>query len=723
MNSKIEAKKFITPTEYYAYPKTFILDMYIKPDSILSNLLNHNFRQRNIQQRLVSYDFFTANSTECSGFINQIKPELITTLLNLEGCIGLQIKENENSQYLFYDKDFKVIGLYQGPQLDPLDKIQLQPDLIAEYIDNNPIKQRYTPIREIPVACMNAVIAIEDSQFLEHGGISYTGMLRALITNIIKRRAAQGASTLTQQTVKNYFLTSEKTLTRKAKELVLSFLLESKYSKDQILETYLNIIYMGQAGAFQVWGYGAASNYYFNKPLMTLDLSQCSLLAAIVNNPKIYNPFNKPENALKRRNIVLDKMFQLNMITDEEKNQAQKEALPTASAILAAETAPYYIDAVKKQMDLLKLPIVGSKIYTGLDLELQDKAQKSVQEHLNYLESNNKTIIKNLQKKLKLEGLLISANSNNGIIHAAVGGRNYKMTQFNRVADAHRQVGSIMKPLVYLTAFNTTDKEGHAYTPLTTLKDELTTYRYEGQKWTPENYEKKYLGEVPLYYALKNSMNAPTAYLGLQIGLDKIIDTATAFGVTSKLEKVPSLTLGAFELYPLEVLRIYLAFSQMGRYISPSYIVKVESQKHEVLYEHQVSFQQVYNPQAVAVLVGVMKQTILNGTAKLISSSGFSYTAAGKTGTTSDYKDSWFAGFTPDITTVTWVGYDDNTVSKLTGSSGAVPIWLSFMNYASSFYSKKDFSWPEDVVQTSAEPHFPGEPEKVDLIFKKGTEP
>lgn len=723
MNSKIEAKKFITPTEFYAYPKTYTLEMYIQPEEFKTKLISQNFRQRTIDQRLIHFDFFYGSKEECISFIETHKPELHESLTNVNGCFGIQFQDSKAPEFLFYDNENKIIGLYQGSQFTNLERLQLAPELIAEYIDNNPIKQKYVPISEIPVACMNAIIAIEDSQFLEHSGVSYTGILRAAIKNLTRGRAAQGGSTITQQTVKNYFLTSERTLKRKALEFILSILLEAKYTKDQILETYLNIIYMGQAGAFQVWGYGAASEYYFNKKLQSLDLSQCALLAAIVNNPKLYNPFSKPENALKRRNIVLEKMSQFKLITDEEKTLAQNESLPKLSVNLAAETAPYYIDAVKKQLNLLNIPIAGTKIYTGLDLELQDVAQKSVQQHLNYLENNNKIIIKNLEKKLRLEGLLISANSHTGIIHAAVGGRSFKMTQFNRVVDAHRQVGSIMKPLVYLTALNNTNSDGNSFTPLTLLKDEKTTYKYEGQKWTPENYDRKYLGEVPFYFALKNSLNAPTAAVGMQIGLDKILDTAKAFGITSKLDKVPALTLGAFELYPIEVLRIYMALSQMGRYIAPSFVIKVESQKNETLFEHQISYQQVYDPATVAVLVGIMKQTILDGTAKVISTSGFKYPAAGKTGTTSDYKDSWFAGFTPDITTVSWVGYDDNTITKLTGSTGAVPIWLSYMQYASGMHTIKDFNWPEDVVQSSAEPNFPGEPEKIDLIFKKGTEP
>ncbi len=460
------------------------------------------------------------------------------------------------SQIIAFDHDGNVSATFQIGNSTHLSSVALlEPVLIAQYLDGKPLMQRYRELGQIPTQCLNAVLAIEDPKFLEHSGVSVTGLARALLANLGGGKIKQGGSTITQQMVKNYFLTSEKTFKRKLKEIVMSVLLESHASKDEILETYLNIIYLGQNGPFQVRGFGAASEFYFSKPLEELELPDCALLAAILNSPGLFDPFSKPENALKRRARVLEKMVEHQFISQEEMTKAQSAPLPQDRKLAISETAPYYIDAVNKEAKKKGLEIEGTSIFTGLSLKEQKAAQDAVQAGLQEIETKNPKILANKQKNMILEGALLSANNLNGEITAIVGGRGYRLTQFNRAVDGHRQIGSIMKPFVYLAALNNPGTEN--WNPLSVVNDQKTTFKYGKQSWTPDNYGKKYYGEVPLYFALKNSLNASTAVVGMSVGLPKVIQTARNLGVTSPLEEVPSALLGSFELFPLEVLESY----------------------------------------------------------------------------------------------------------------------------------------------------------------------
>ncbi|RYZ85386.1 MAG: penicillin-binding protein 1B, partial [Proteobacteria bacterium] len=460
----------------------------------------------------------------------------------------------------------------------------------------------------------------------------------------------------------------------KLQEFVMAYMLESKFSKDQILETYLNIIYMGQNGPFQVRGFSAAAKYYFNKDISSLNLSECSLLAAIVNSPGIYNPFKSPTKAYSRRNLVLERMSEKHFVSPADAELAKAEPLPTAQPRLATETAPYYLDAVRKQLTAEKIEIPGAKIFTALDLEAQEFAQRALQGHLEKLEAQNKQFKAYKATGQTLEGAVLSAEAQTGLIQVAVGGRNFRSTQFNRAIDGHRQVGSTMKPFVYLAALESNDKSGKPFTPLSILKDEKFTTKYDKQKWSPNNYGNEYFGDVPMFFALKSSLNASTASLGLEIGVQKVIDVAKSLGVTSPLRPVPSVTLGAFELYPKEVLQSYLALSKFGMKTDVSFVSSVQNVKGEEVYRFAPKTEQVQDPAAVASLVGMMKQTIQTGTARSVVGNGFVRPAAGKTGTTSESRDVWFSGFTPYRTTIVWIGFDTMTKNKLTGSSGAVPI-------------------------------------------------
>lgn len=730
MNQKLEAKRILLPTEYFAAPYRFYTPSLQTVDKSEKALQSQNYRARDYQQRLLPGDFLKANAPECRALFR------IGEDVNFASCLAFVKKDVDPGQaqndvrILLFDPEGKIQQIFKAFPLETLNEVHLEAPLVAQYVGIDPIMQEEATLGKVPPFCSNGVMAIEDPRFLEHQGVNYRGIFRAIVKNVTAGRMAQGGSTITQQLVKNYFLTNEKTIKRKLQEFVMAYMLESKFTKDQILETYLNIIYMGQNGPFQVRGFGSAAKFYFNKDISTLNLSECALLAAVVNGPGVYNPFKQPVKAFNRRALVLDKMVEHQFITAADAEAAKNIPLPTAQPRLATETAPYYLDAVRKQLQASGVEIVGAKIYTAMDLEAQQFAQEALKGHLTKLEAQNKMVKSQKEKGVTLEGAILSAEARSGLIQVAVGGRNYRLTQFNRAIDGHRQVGSTMKPFVYLAALESKDKEGKDFTPITPVKDEKFTIKYEGQTWSPGNYGSEYFGTVPMFYALKSSLNAATAALGLEVGLDKIIDITQSLGVTSPLKPFPAVTLGAFELYPKEVLQAYLALSKMGQKTDVSFVDKVINLKGEEVYKFTPHSEQAQDPVAVASLVSMMKQTIASGTAKFVSASGFTRPAAGKTGTTSESRDVWFSGFTPYRTTIVWIGYDTSTQNKLTGASGAVPIWTDFMKKVTAEDPLEDFPLPEGAVKVTfdekklQEMNTPmKEPMNVDLVFKKGTEP
>lgn len=731
LTSKLESKKFIVPTEFYAAPPTFQSHSQIQISDIEKQLLRQNYRRREFDQRLLAGDYFIATREQCAARLQVGLDE------NQDACIGWVTQDTRTQdvdssiQILVVQKDRLISRIFKGAPFEEVQEAVSEAPLLAQYIGNEPLMQKTVTLGEVPPMCSNAVMSIEDAQFLEHGGVSFKGIFRALVKNVTSGRRAQGGSTITQQLVKNYFLTSERTLKRKYQEFIMSVLLESRFSKDQILETYLNVIYLGQNGAFQVRGYGAAARYYFGKELTDLNISECALMAAIVNSPGLYNPFKKPENAERRRNLVLTKMKGLDYISQAQFDEADRQPLPSAPRTIASETAPYYLDAVRKQLTSQGLSPDGLKIYTGLDLEAQETAQDALRGHLENLEKNNKHISGLKAKGHSLEGTVLVGNNQTGLVSVVVGGRNFRMTQFNRAIDGHRQIGSIMKPFVYLTALLNKTETGEPYTPVTLLNDEKFTYKYEGQAWSPENYGKKFFGTVPMFYALKNSLNAATASLGLAVGLGNVIDVTHEMGVTSQLKAFPAMTLGAFEMYPKEVLQSYMTLAAMGQKPALSFIRRALNSDNVEVFVHDPRPTGTVDPAAVASLVSMMKQTILSGTARSITLNGFFNPAAGKTGTTSDNKDAWFAGFTPYITTVVWVGYDNNLTHKLTGSNGAVPVWTQFMKKIGTRFPADDFPWPENTEKVMLDQktlealnaYKEGDPTQVELVFDKAKSP
>lgn len=687
----IQEKRFLVPTQYFSSPQKFYLGQVRGLKHFRDYFSSKRYRLREFGSAIGPGDYSFGNNQQCT--------QVIKNPQDVFSCVLFRSRYSQQLSLINLNELDQIVSIYVGKDFTPSLFAQAEAETFAQYLGNKPTQQKHMSLGEIPRYCLDAVIAIEDPNFLEHQGISLRGLMRAAVANLRNARWSQGGSTITQQLVKNYFLTPEKTIKRKLAEIVISLIFEFRVSKDDILETYLNIIYLGQSGVYEVRGYGAASNYYFNKPIGELDLSECSLLAAVVNNPGRFDPVRHPERAQKRRTRVLNKMMEQNLISQEELELASRQPLPKSHKKSLSASAPYYVDAVNKKLKEFGIKDrSGLKVYTALDPQAQEFAEQSVVNGIKYFETNHPVVKKIKQdKKLNLQAALLASNPLTGEVVAIVGGRNFTTSPYNRAIESQRQVGSVFKPLVYLTALQNRNLEGQSYNPLTPLNNSPFKYEYDRQVWEPNNYDKTFSAPVPLFYALKESMNVPTARLGIDVGLGNIIQTARDLGAQSSLKEYPSISLGAFELNPMEVLKIYNGISQLGTKHELLIVKSVENQRDDTLYSHKEETQQVGNIENFAVLVGMMKETLISGTGRASRRIGFDYFAAGKTGTTSDTKDAWFAGFTPFHTAVVWVGYDENISHSLTGASGALPIWTQYMKKATQSYANRDFDFPATV--------------------------
>jgi penicillin-binding protein 1B len=674
LKAKLEAKSFLPTTEYFTASNWLYLQGKINLEEAESL---PDFKKLDICEPLPA-----GLSSESAFCFTSQEPHFLNPESIRKVKIVLQ-KMTEN--------EFLIRQIFDENLSQSVPAWAVKPRLLAQTIGNQPIMQIKKPLSEIPAACLQAVLAIEDTAFLEHSGVSITGTFRALAKNLTSGRKAQGGSTITQQLVKNYFLTPERTYKRKFQEIVLAVLLESQFTKDQILETYLNIIYMAQNGPYQVVGYPAASEFYFQKPIEQLQVSECALLGAILNGPGVYNPFKNPEKAFSRRNRVLEKMKEQGFLTDQQFELAVNKPLPNKAPQLAAETSPYFLDAARNELIQYQISPENKKVLLTLDLKTQSEAQKALQDHLNNLETNHPVIkkIRSEQNK-RLEGLILTVD-NFGRSLTAIGGRSFRQSQFNRITQSRRQVGSLIKPFVYLAAMDKLD-----LTPESVVLDEKWQIKIHNQTWAPTNYDKKTNGLVPLYYALKMSLNIPVAKLLNDISPETLIEYLRALGVKSSLQPHLSLSLGAAELTPIEMTQAYLALAQFGKFKEVSFIDGLWfSNNQPVEIGSLDNSNSLLNPRKSASIIGILKHTLLSGTAQSAVKKLEITAFAGKTGTTSDNRDAWFVGMSPFETTLTWVGYDDNTSSSLTGASGALPIWSNYIANLESRWPKSDFVWPE----------------------------
>ncbi|MGB0712385.1 MAG: penicillin-binding protein 1B [Gammaproteobacteria bacterium] len=532
-------------------------------------------------------------------------------------------------------------------------------------------------LEQVPKPLIDALIETEDRGFRSHFGVDPRGIARALWANIRAGGVVQGGSTLTQQLVKNFFLSSERTLQRKVNEALMALLLEFHYDKDEILEAYLNEVYLGQAGRRAIHGFGQASWFYFRRPLAELELEHMALLVGLVKGPSYYNPRRNPDRARERRDLVLGIMGEQGSVTAAAVSGASQRPLGVTDKPPVGTTRyPAFMDLVRRQLrrDYREedLTSEGLRIFTTLDPLAQDAAERSVAGRIRYLEKRFKLPTEQLQ------GAAVVTGTDSGEVLALVGGRDPAFSGFNRALDAVRPIGSLIKPAVYLTALSQPER----YT-LTTLVDDgpiSHRVRQDGSVWEPKNADNKNHGDVTLYDALVHSYNTSTARLGLELGLDSVIDTVRGMGVDKPLNTYPSLLLGATDLSPLDVTRMYQTLAGGGFRTPIKAIRSVSDADDRPLQRYPLEVEQALDPAAVFLTKTAMVGVTREGTARYLRSMlGDDAWVAGKTGTTDDLRDSWFAGFSADRLGVVWLGMDDNSPSRLTGASGAMLVWADIM--------------------------------------------
>lgn len=702
----LNENRFLQVSVIHSMPTSFRAGEIWSQQEVTHILEKRSYRNRPVDEMLFPGDFHLIDSSYCLKTWTDFE----TTEEFLEpACLTWRTTKTLDPD-VGSEKDYAVLFGSHGRLLaaGPLEagahqtRAYLEPQIIAQHLEGTPLLMKWTPLGEMPPACLNAVLAIEDSNFLEHLGVSPEGLLRALYKNVLRGQNAQGGSTITQQLVKNYFLTPEKTLKRKLTEFFMAIFLERIASKDQILETYLNIIYLGQSGSFQIRGFGAAANFYFSKQLAELDPAECSLLAAVLNSPGLFDPFRHPARSHQRRDRVLQRMKDLGHLGPDEFQYASSRPLPSQKPQEISQTAPYFIEAVLKEKRKLGVEDDNVHIFTTLDPDHQAFAQNILNQHLKTLEADNPKVKKLKEKGKNLEGVVLSMENETGWITAAVGGRNFRQSQFNRLTDSKRQVGSLIKPFVYLAAFTHIPN----LNPLSLVMDEAFQHKFDGRIWSPENYDRKFYGEVPVYYAFKKSLNASAAAIGIRTGIDRIAQLAQDAGVKSKMPHLPSLTLGAAELTALEVTEAYGTLARFG-IPRPSRIIRgIADLRGSLLTDLPLGSETSASlennnwllPTETAMVVSMMRENNRSGTGMSVSRSNIKPESAGKTGTTSDSKDAWYAGFTPDRTTLVWIGYDLNESHGLTGSSGALPVWIEFMEKITDHDGQREFHWPPGLV-------------------------
>jgi penicillin-binding protein 1B len=573
-------------------------------------------------------------------------------------------------------RDGRVVSLVSSSGVQ-LDSIALEPEEIGRIMGPKMESRRPVTLSAISPFLQNAVIASEDARFYSHIGIDVVAVGRALFTNLMKQRFAQGGSTITQQLAKNYFLSPKKTLGRKLREAELALILEFRYSKKQILEMYLNKIYFGQEGLRGIYGIEEAAGFYFSKQARDLSLEESALLAGIIRGPNRHSLLKDPKAAQERRNAVLARMRQLEMIREDEFQRASNAPVRILPRSAPVHMASYFADYIQRitaeELGGEKLYRTGYRYYTTLDPTHQAAAQEAVTRGI---EEIQKTA---LAAGESLQAALVAVDPATGAMTAMVGGRDYGETQFNRAVDAKRQPGSAFKPFVLLTALSLSAQGRGDKTLSTMVSGEPVSIPTPEGLWTPSNFEGKTYGKITIRKMIEESVNTATVRLANDVGVKEVLNTARAAGITSPLLPVPSMALGSFEVTPVELAYAYTTIASGGIRFDPFPLFSVTTADGDTLTARKVHQERAFDPRAAYLTGYAMEGVMERGTAKSAKALGIYFPASGKTGTTDGNRDSWFVGYTPDVVCAVWVGYDSGADTGLTGARGALHIWAWFL--------------------------------------------
>ncbi len=606
--------------------------------------------------------------------------------------------------------------------------VRIEPELITSIYNNEMEDRLPVALSAVPKVVQDAIIATEDKNFYHHEGISIRGTLGALRTDLQNGNWTHGGSTLTQQLVKNLYLNPERKWRRKITEALMAILLEIRYQKPQILEAYLNEAYLGQNGSVQIIGVEQASQVYFGKHVTYLTLPEAATLAGMIRSPNVLSPLKYPERAKPRRDVILGVMRDQGYITPEVYAAAIASPLTTSRFPKTSRSAPFFVDLVLKQLretyPETQLKTEGLRVFTTLDTIMQRSAEQALDGGIEGLNRKYSYIRKS---QTPLEGVMLTIQPGTGYVKALVGGRNYSKTQFNRAIQARRQPGSLFKPFVYATAMD--PKRGQqAFTAATVLDDSPISVQTGSAVWAPQNYDLRFHGRVTVREALAHSYNIPAVRAAIDAGVPNVIKTASTIGIESRLEPYPSVSLGSFEVTPLEIAYAYSAFANLGVKAEPVSILAISTRDGKLLESREVKMKRVASPGACYVMNNILQDVFNYGTAGKARSLGFDRPYAGKTGTTSNYRDAWFIGFSPRILTLVWVGFDDGHSVRLAGGDACVPIWTQHMNRIAGMVPDVEWKRPDDVVERQIDPQSgmlatPYCPQTKSEIFVQGTEP
>jgi penicillin-binding protein 1B len=601
-----------------------------------------------------------------------------------------------------------------------LDTAEIEPDLITNLFDSAREKRRPVRYDDLPVTLVDAILSAEDKRFFEHGGFDFIRIVGAAWADLRhSSQHYQGASTITMQVARTFFLSNERTFRRKLAEAMVSLEIEQRFSKQQIFELYANEVYLGNRGSFGLRGFSEASVAYFGKDLRQLSLAECAYLAGIIRAPNYYSSADRhPERGAQARDRVLTQMLENKYINEQDVQDAKRAPLKIVRASVSGGEAPYFIDMVKDHLldkySENELLSENFRVYTTLDPALQRAAAAAVDAGM----KNVDTLLAKKYDKWKREMAkkgsnepipqaqvaLVALDPRTGEIKAVIGGRDYGQSQLNH-ALAHRQPGSVFKPFVYAAALdNAVDGVQPVITPATTIDDEPTTFEFDGKDYTPNNYGERFMGRVTVRDALTNSLNVATVKVAELIGYGRVVQVARQMGLGTNIQPTPAVALGAYEMTPIDVAAGYTTFANMGMRAEPQFLRTVVNADGTPLEKFTPQTHMALDPRVAFLVDSLLKDVLNRGTGAGVRARGFTLPAAGKTGTS---RDGWFAGFTSNLLCVIWIGFDDNRELGLTGGAVAAPIWADFMTRATSlsaYRDVKDFAMPDGVQSVVIDP-------------------
>ncbi|MBA1275261.1 penicillin-binding protein 1B [Stutzerimonas azotifigens] len=698
VQEKFSGKRWTIPAKVYARPLELFVGQKLAKNDFLAELDALGYRRENAAT--------SPGAASVSG--NNVE-------LHSRGFQFYEGAEPAQRIRVRFSGDY-VAGLNR-PDGGDLAVARLEPLLIGGLYPAHNEDRILIKLDQVPPYLVETLVAVEDREFFDHFGVSPKSIARAVWVNATAGSVRQGGSTLTQQLVKNFYLTNERSLTRKANEAMMAVLLELHYGKREILEAYLNEVFLGQDGRRAVHGFGLASQYFFSQPLAELKLHQVALLVGMVKGPTYYNPRRNPERALARRNLVLDVLAEQGVVTPEQAAEAKKRPLGvTRRGSLADSSYPAFLDLVKRQLredyrdeDLTE---EGLRVFTSFDPILQLKAEGAMSETLKRLKAD------------EMEGAMMVTNPETGEIQAMLGSRQPGFAGFNRALDAVRPIGSLIKPAIFLTALERPSQ----YSLTSLIEDEPFSVKgADGQVWRPQNYDRKAHGTVYLYQALANSYNLSSARLGLDLGVPNVLKTLGRLGVERSWPAYPSMLLGAGALSPIEVADMYQTIANGGFNTPLRGIRSVLTADGEPLRRYPFQIQQRFDAGAIYLTQYAMQRTMREGTGRSVYNQlPSSLTLAGKTGTTNDSRDSWFAGFSQDLLAVVWLGRDDNGKTPFTGATGALQVWADFMRRADPMPlnmpepDNVNFAWVDAQTGQGTDADCPN---AVQMPYIRGSEP